>query len=598
MFLATTALTRFWDTAGPILFLGPWCTLHSERSNWAALEYQILPNPWDNREKFFQAGLHCQSVADLLLTELTPYLNSVNGVHFDARYWRILVGPWILWYVSALYDRYVYLKEAFQAFPALKTIVLKESDYFTIHEFAEHSRMIDKSHLYNLQLFSQIIRTWGYEFPEKSALPKGRPTAPRQAKPYLHYPRAFLKGAISRVRGLGARYLLTAPRVIVHPINFDRWPRLKLSATSGFCGRFAFESFPPGWRFEADSTHPARRELASLSRNTDEFGQVLAATLPLNFPTLYLEGYRESRRFLLNMCPRKQMPRVLVSVASLWSDEYGKFQAAEMSTRGGRIICVQHGSNYGAARYLDSEWHERQIADRFCCWGWADQESDPKLQNLPHPKLDYARHLPGDSDRHTNILLVGTCHPGYLHMFQSAPRGRQMQNYIDATLDFLQGIGPEYQRMLIYRGNKAGYEWDIAARIKEKFPVVTIDDHARSFYRQMRQARVLVFDHPGTTFLEAMAANMPHVLFYDPQHWEMRATAKPYFDLLFKSGLLFYTPRTAAAKIQEVYHDVDRWWFSDQVQQGRQKFAAHFALGHKAWNKSWVDLIRQELALS
>ena len=43
MFLATTALSEFWDKGQETLFLGPWCRREDFRPEWEALRGEVLP---------------------------------------------------------------------------------------------------------------------------------------------------------------------------------------------------------------------------------------------------------------------------------------------------------------------------------------------------------------------------------------------------------------------------------------------------------------------------------------------------------------------------------------------------------------------------
>jgi putative transferase (TIGR04331 family) len=111
----------------------------------------------------------------------------------------------------------------------------------------------------------------------------------------------------------------------------------------------------------------------------------------------------------------------------------------------------------------------------------------------------------------------------------------------------------------------------------------------------MNRSRMIVFDHPGTTFLEAMAANVPSIMFLDPKHWDFRPEAQPYLDLLRRAGILYNTPQSAAQQVAGIYDQVDSWWFSETVQEARQRFANHFALNAPDWNRQWVEAINREL---
>lgn len=596
MFLATTALTEFWDLSDQLLFLGPWCTPYDQRHQWAHLASQVLPNPWDDREKLHQAGRYCQRVFEHLLGELSGYLNRVHGVNFGERYWRVLLGPWLLHFVDVYHDRFVCLREAFTGFPGITTWLLRKSDYRTPVDLTDSSVLYYDNDLYNLQLYSQILRGMGYSFPEKGT-DAGHPLAQRQnggKKPVWQGSRA-LRGLWQKVEAWVFGNRLFGDEVLCHPANLGRWNGLRLVTTPGFRGRCFFEEFSEEPLPPADLGSEARRGLGQLGTLPDTFTRILGENLSVNFPRRYLEGYRASRQRVLERFQGKRFPRVFLTLAGLYFDELAKFLAAELTERKGRIISLQHGGGYGIALMTGAEALERTISDRFYCWGWAGQENDLRLLNLPAPKLSVRPRPPGISGRRHPILLVGTSHPRYLYRFQSSPMGTQWEAYIQATGEFLQELGPSWRTEVLYRGYVREYGWRFPLKLAERFPDLTTDPHARSFRFQLQRCRMAVFDHPDTPFLEAMAANVPTILFFDPRLWEQREAARPYFDALRAAGIVHDFPQSAAKQVKAVYPQVDDWWFSHEVQHSRERFASHFALTNRDWPRLWVKMLHREL---
>ena len=372
--------------------------------------------------------------------------------------------------------------------------------------------------------------------------------------------------------------------------NVDRRTRWKLAATRGFSVHYAMEKFPPHWR---DRNKPAmewRKELAP-PQAAEPFSKIVMASLVKNIPRIYLEDFKECREWMLERYRGKQFPKALLNLNGLLANEYGKFLAAEIAERGGKIFTVQQGGGYGWLRFCWTESHEREISDKFYCWGWAGLESDPKLENLPSAKLSNKKRQRGGSSPHNQILLVGTAEPRYLNRFQSFPAGRQWEKYLLDTCHFLQELAPRFQKEVLYRGFIFQYGWDMDKRLITSFPQVKLDDHSRSFQTELLQARLMVIDHPGTTFLEALAANVPSLLFFDAGLWEMRDAIQPYLDALRRVKILHDTPQAAASQLSEVYHQVDEWWFSKPVQEVRAELAARFALTDKQWNQKWLQAI-------
>lgn len=586
MFLATTALAEFWDPSGQLLFLGPWCTRHDQRDQWAHRDYLCLLNPWDDRERLWQASLYCQGVHDHLLGELSRWLNEVHRVNSGQRYWQILLGPWLSGFVDVFYDRYVHITEALAFCPELKTWLLDEREYLTPWDNEEFT-VQQRGDVYNLQLYSQIIEGRGHDFPRKKPSVTGAGAPPPAGKNSL----GWLKGALRKLEPLIMETGFSNKDVVLLKGNLSKRVMLRLALTPGFRGSLVYGQFP---RDRVEPPHPARRQLAAVTTTTDPFVHNLVLALPQNFPRVYLEGYQSCRRLILDRYGSRSLPKLVLNWGSLWFDEYGKFLAGEMAERGGRIVDFQHGAGFGISRLMEVERYSRQVSDKFYTWGWAGQESDSRLGNLPGAKTSLKSRRPGTSPG-GRIMLVGNTYPRYLYRFQSYPLGTQWLRYMQGTMDFIEALETQRQGILFYRGHPADYGWGMGEQIEARFPQVTVDHHEHSFLHEMSKSRLVVFDHPGTTFLEAMAANVPSIIFFDPRYWDLRSEAQPYFDHLRREGIFHDRPQIAARQVERVYDHIDAWWLARSVQEARTEFVKHFALSSPDWNRQWVRAINREL---
>jgi putative transferase (TIGR04331 family) len=66
-------------------------------------------------------------------------------------------------------------------------------------------------------------------------------------------------------------------------------------------------------------------------------------------------------------------------------------------------------------------------------------------------------------------------------------------------------------------------------------------------------------------------------MFWNPNHWELRDDAIPYFDLLKSVSILHETPESAANHMVVVWDKVASWWKSDAVQNARRKFCKRYS---------------------
>lgn len=585
-FLATTALSEFWDTTGEILFLGNWCLRASRRTDWDRLRFRVLPAPWNDRKRFFDAARYVDERCEAFLGRLTDYLNPAHGLSRDRRYWRILLGPWLMQHVHQTYDRYVHLRDAVDLDPDLRTIVMDPAVFITPADSAELDRCADDDR-YNLQIISQILTGLGHAFPAhrpKGAMPPAvEPGGLRRRASQL-----FLAAADA----FGRRLLATGySRVALSDVyGFPRAPLPRASAL-----RAVLLNVDAGLLPSSEARRDARRTGLATLPSSDEFERIFVATLPQEFPALYLEGLETARERVLRHYPR--LPAVIVSAVGWHYNEALKILAAEAVTqRGTRLITVQHGGGYGFHRVQPQERHEAAIADQFAIWGWAGDGG--RHVNMPAPLLAAsARRL--RRRRGAAILFVANENFRHVYRLQSWPIGSQHDEWQEWELRFLSSVPTGLRSRVVFRPYTDDFDhgFAIRERVGRDFPEVHVRGGGR-FEQAVAKSRVVVIDHCGTTLLQTLAADIPTIAYWDPQRWEARDEAEPYLDSLREAGLLWDSPEGAAAKVADVYDDVATWWKTPMVEAARQRFASRFALTAADWPRQWVRLLEAEAALA
>ena len=598
MFLATTALSDFWDKRQETIFLSSSCLRYDRRDEWESINYRILPSPWDDHHRFNQAAQYLNDFYERILDHLAGYLNEVHGVSNGQRYWRILIGPWLFHFIHIVYDRYTNLVDAFAQFPNLETVLLDPGSYRTPKETMDLVRWVE-SDAYNLQLYSQILSALGRDFPAQpfsNGWPDPEYPRVRQDRGLLGLVRNKRRRAIKLVGEVITRILSSRQQIGLIDLNMPYAQKWLLAWQTGL--RASELRLPAKWSFTLSEPTPGRdRSGLSELGPTQEFERVFAQTLTQNFPVIYLEIYHEAKAESL----RKQstIPNVLLSATGWLFNEPFKFLAAEGAERGSRLVAAQHGGAYGIRRFSAPEEHESRLSDSFLVWGWAGTK-DQVLRNQPSPGLSTLRTNGLNNRRKGNsrtILFVGTAQPRYLYRFQSTPVGAQWEPYFDWQLRFLDSLSEQILCQTRFRGYHDDYDWQAQERISDRFPDLILDT-GRPIAKSLHESRLIVIDNPTTTLLEAFVSNVPTVLFRDPHRWEIRDEAEQYFESLGRVGISWESPEEAAATLEAVYDDPWAWWGSKQVQDVRQEFVDRFAYARKDWVRCWAEALKREAALS
>ena len=103
--LITTAIKEVRGDEDLIL-LGEWCKPFDEDGFWKNKQHQVHPYHWFDPKKVAKDNEYLQEIYEKKLIQLTEDLNRFHGTDFSKRFWRILVGPWLISFVSSIWDRW------------------------------------------------------------------------------------------------------------------------------------------------------------------------------------------------------------------------------------------------------------------------------------------------------------------------------------------------------------------------------------------------------------------------------------------------------------------------------------------------------------
>ena len=576
-FLATTALESFWDTSMPMVFLGEWCRRYRRRSYWTSLDAKVLPCIWETGQSVEDAHRQVRGVYENALMALADAMNKIHGVRCRQRYWRILLGPWLLEYISSAYDKYSSLVDAFDRYPALTSYVLSPAEFIVPRDTYEAERLLSEDS-YNLQLYSRLFTALGKSFPEKRWECETRPLEYSDASIYTKSLKLKMAESFSY---MVYRLLSGKDAIVLRNAYFSGVAVFKLIAMTkgkvcvGYVRRFQIPLFPVD--------RVLRSKLKDMVPGGDRFSSLLPGLISSDMPQCFLEGYGAVNAEAGRIRPGK--PGAIFSANSWFYDEAFKAWAGASVQKGTMLLGTQHGGNYGSIKYHPTEDHELSITDRFYSWGWDRPEDPAKVIPMPASKLSVRRRLGADPQK-DGILFVSTIYPRY--SAGVSPRHIKFSEYLLWQMRFADAVLPHIRGKIRVRPHRDDYGWDIAARWKDRFPDVAMESWDIPFWNSLRNCRIYVCDHIATTFFESLAAERPTLLFWDPEAEVVRAEAEPYYDELRTVGILHDTPESAAATLNAVYRDVASWWKDPSRREALRRFSRRFARTSSHAIRDWA----------
>ena len=566
-FLITTADERSWKLDRPVLFLGEWCRLFRRRDIWSTLDARVAPYHWDNRTQLYADYQYLRGFYERLLVEMTSALNDWHGVEHPLRYWRILIGPWLAYFSQIVFDRWTMVQHAAAAESLGETIILDLPAAEVIPNDMSQFNTFYCGDTWNHHIFGRIIARWT-RIPWTS-LPAAKIDVSSLGNGVIAAPStqpAARRFALSLSR---FAYLFQRQTdVVLASTSLPFWQEVRLNLA--FRQPPARRRSPAPVRVAPDTE--ARSRFALPVRTGQGYEECVRALVAEQIPRVYLEGYRELVRQASRLSwPRK--PKAVFTTTRHVDDEVFKAWTGEAVKNRVPLVVGQHGGHFGSGLFSFYEEHELAIADRYVTWGWSDSNAKEKpVAALPLVGRRDARWNPEGG-----LLLVTVSLPRYSYWMYSAPVAGQTVDYLNDQFAFARALPERIRYRLLVRLYRADFGWAQKERWKAELPHVRIDSGQHPIAPLVRNSRLYVATYNATTFLETLRGNVPTIMYWNPEHWELRPSAEKYFDSLRSVGILHDDPIAAASAVEAVWDRVTDWWMSARVQDARLAYCERFA---------------------
>jgi putative transferase (TIGR04331 family) len=534
----------------------------------AGHEYQLAPpmgvDPQVRRRFIFE----CNELSETILTELVMVLNLAHGTSHTLRYWRILLGHWLLRFVSTLYHRYHVLEQTLTKFGPLKTTILRSADYKLATKDSLAFIWATDDDFWNHTLFGEALVDLGFpgsgiEFRDVEAPPCFIDIRTNVAK----------KSALRNISEFIFNSFLPTFSKSKDAFVIGSYLPLK----SEMALQFKLGQMPQRWSVpNVDFPLPIDRTKILSKFDTNEgvgFERFVRRMLLRSIPSCFLEGYQHLTNNISKL-PWPENPAFIFTSSNFDTDELFKGWAAAKVEKGTPYFAGQHGNNYGTHIFVDSSsWPEKCATDAFLSWGWSDTMTRVmpafNFKCVSEPK-NWKLSPEG------GLLLIEVSAWHAITPWDSAV---EHQNYLTQQFRFVNSLAPSLKAELIVRMHPEvhRFKYHEFDRWSESHPDIVLDNGLTPLSNLIQRSRLVVHSYDSTGILEMLSANQPFICFW-PNGWEhLVDSAVPYYELLREADIFQDSPEQAASKTMEIWDDVQAWWLSSQVQQARNAFCEKYS---------------------
>ena len=565
--LITTSIESTWSKNNePVLFLGEWCKLYSRYDIWSEMDSCVVPYHWDDRKKLYKDFLHLENLYEHILQELSEKLNSIHGVNYSLRYWRILIGPWLISFIPILFDRFACLEKAISSYGISKTLVLDYSNLEPIPEDMEHFDLLMKTDQWNHFIYTNILK----KIDSVKIINIEKTISHKMPKKLDDSNDKFsLRGLILKIASKLTNFFSGNSSVFIIDSYLRKFDLLKLQLR---LFQFPALYYSPDWE-KSKPDMKAREWKLSNSRNKSSFEEILRELIPLQIPVAYLEGYEKLNEKSTKVLWPKT-PKLIWTTNAIFSEEVFKIWAANKSESGVPIILGQHGGVYGIGLFSVIVSHELNICDFFLSWGSSKWDSSKNSQKII-PIGIFKKY--NKRQEKSSVLMITSDISRFPNNIVSFPMGGQWLYAAENEFRFV-SLLPEYiLKDFIVRPFINKYGWNQYQRWRDNFPKINIDSGEVRLQNLFLKSKISITTWNATTYLETLSLNIPTMMFWDPKFFEIKKSSEKYFDMLKQVGIFHETPESAANHLIKIWGDIDGWWESSEVIKAKEVFIQRYA---------------------
>jgi len=567
-YLISTANENSWKFDRPVIFLGEWCLKHDRKHIWSNMDY-IVADPYGSEKGVLERDHNeIKKIYLKLILEVSSILNSLHETEYGTRYWEIIIGHWMMEYITVVFNRYKTITNTLKNYNISGYSLLNfENNKFSFQDGLDFKNNLSNNNL-NDFLYSKILS--GVSSEENTFdffnITTNSSSFNKEKTSIYGNLRLFFFTYIS------PRFVKKNDAFII---------KSYLPFKSEFTLQMALGQFPQDWGCLQENHYSeidwsCRRNLRLNLNNSTGFEFYIRKLFFDIVPTCYIEGY-DGLVGKIKRLKWPSNPKFIFTSNSFQFDELFKIWVASKTEKGYQYYVGQHGSDYGTRKPFKN-YVEFNTCDKFIAWGeWAKDYSYNKKTVVGFNFTVVNKVV--ETSKNGGLLLVQRG-PGHRmgpedNFFNHTIYQKEMFRLIKILpLKISKSVTVRLHKGSKIQNTADEYLWN------KQMHISSVDMYKGSIFSKIKENRLTVFSYDSTGFLEALALNIPVIGFWHIGQYNndmLLSYAKPFYDLLKEAEILAETPEDASKYISKHWDNVDKWWQSNKVQNARKVFCDQFS---------------------
>lgn len=545
------------------LYLGEW--VFTEEGIDLGKNSTVNQYHWNDIKKFNSDSEYIKVLQKKYFKFLYKKLNLIHGLKKSERFWKIVIGPWLNYFIEVLFDRWESINNIINQEIDSVNISANCHENFIPYEFNDFLISLN-SHEVNHNLFSEIIKFRNRRGQLKIQNYKYINLNHNKKNLNRFIKKSFKHKLIKHLK-FNFTYFIKKNKFLFISSGFSAKNTFKLKY---LLGDFPYPDLEETFSIDSKEYNCDMREKIKKLDNDTLFEEFISEMIVKYLPFFYLENFAVARQKADTLVLPIDPKIIFISAGFSQHDSFRLYIANKIEGKC-KLLIGQHGGNYGSAKIHSIEDFEIDVSDYFITWGWIKNKKTIPLSKLWNNFTIKNKNL----NCKKKILFADNEIGPYSSTIRSLENSSQNTDLIKRSIKIIKKIENYENRVDIKLYPKTNY-WNQKNIWKSFLPNIRFIEKIEN-KKIYKNYKLFISCTNTTFFLETLFHNLPTVIYFDQNISQLRDSAKSYFEILENVKILHYDYQGASNHINQVYNNAEDWWFKPDVQKARELFCLKFA---------------------
>jgi len=569
------------------IYLGLWALPNSKILLYKKKKF--IKFLWNNKKKFLKDSLYIKKICLKLYPFLYLNLNKVHQSNFSIKFWKILIFPWLYYYVSALYFQWNCIKAVNKNNIFIFTKALNKIK----NNYLEDNSLLINDH-WNQKSFQEIILFQKKKYIFQKELRNKKYSLNNEyfiINFFLFFIPTFLFQILNYLISISKiNNILFINTCYKEKLSFPLFQKYKLKlylkyfinklnplfVNSGFSEFFKRDIFKNLF-------------LKSYSA-TDQFEFFLKNKIYEDLPNYLLEDFKN----YLNRNIKLSNSKIIITAYGLHSKFPNKFYIAEQVNKGAKLFLLEHGGSLPAKEEelgLDLDIVDKKIT-------WYKPLHFKHFQNPTHPFYFNNRINQNiNYEKNQDCIFIGTGDYKYIWNSSYNLKPSQVIEQLDNIRKLYDSLPINIKKRTYIKPHE-GYTQETSHDLIKLYKKIFAKKIKRnqSLEDCIVNSKLVICTYPETTFAISMYSSVPTILIYNKNHYIFHKKANSLIKKLIENKIIFHNSKKAAKHIKRIWDNPREWYNSANVKKVRNLFLEEI-LGiiiprnTNQENKNWIKIL-------